>query len=128
MSKRKISILSIVLFVIAGLLAIYTIWSFVNVLEYLKNIMQQQQITFKGNEYDIINTFVSSCGQYAFYAIVLAVLGWILQKMSPVVEPAPEFDEQDVFAEDEAIARDVSEEITVEEAVDQFDTSSETAE
>lgn len=103
MSKKQVSVLSIVLYVLAGIVAMYTVWATVNVHEYIQGVMAQQQITFKGNEYNIINSYVSSAGQYGIYAIILAVLGWILQKLSPAVNtPAPLVVEQEIPVQNEA--------------------------
>ncbi|MDD2361960.1 MAG: hypothetical protein PHV32_11005 [Eubacteriales bacterium] len=116
MCKKRISILSIVLYVTAGLLAIYSIWAIINIQESLKNYLTQYQLAFKGNEFDIINSYVSGAGQYLLFAIVLAVLGYIVQVLSPAIEPV-------VSSEEQIINEEPVDEISVEEAVEQFEAS-----
>lgn len=82
MNKRKIPILSIVLYAIAGLLVIYTIWSVNRTASYISDMVAQGQLTVKGNEFDIVNFYMSNSAQYAIFAVILFTLGWILQKIS----------------------------------------------
>ena len=118
MCKKRISILSIVLYVTAGLLAVYSIWSIMNIQEDLKNYLTQYQLEFTGNEFDIINTYVSGVGQYVFFAIIMAVLGYIVQMHSPAIEQA-------VISADEAVYEEPAGDISVEESVEIFEASAE---
>lgn len=43
-------------------------------------MMAAQQLTFAGNEYDVVNFYMSNCSQYVLFAIILFTLGWIIQK------------------------------------------------
>lgn len=99
MANKKVSassIISIVLYVLAGILIVYTIWSIVNMNDYIA----QQQVSFKGNEYSIINFYMSGAGQYAIFAVILFAFGWIIQKSSCVCGNAePEICEQVEFEE-----------------------------
>lgn len=80
--KRKVSILSIVFYALAGLLALYTVWSVV----YLIGYLGEQQVVFKDNEYNVVNFYMSNAGIYAIYAIFTFALGFIIQQFSPMVE------------------------------------------
>lgn len=82
MNKRKIPILSIVLYVIAGVLILYTVWSVSHAIGYISEMVELGQLTISGNEYDIVNFYMANCAQYALFAVILFSLGWILQKMS----------------------------------------------
>ncbi len=81
MNKKSVSILSIILFVLAGFLMIFAIWSSSKSISYISQMINQGQLAFSGNEYDIINFILSSCIQYAVFAVVLFSLGRILQKV-----------------------------------------------
>ncbi|WP_315118220.1 hypothetical protein [uncultured Clostridium sp.] len=78
--KKKIHIFSIILYALAGLLAVYSIWVIINCYEYISQMMAAQQLTFAGNEYDIVNFYMSNCSQYVLFAIIIFTLGWIIQK------------------------------------------------
>ncbi|MEW9096020.1 MAG: hypothetical protein AB2417_13145 [Clostridiaceae bacterium] len=78
--KKKIHIFSIILYALAGLLGVYSIWAIINCYKYISQTMAAQQLTFAGNEYDIISFYMSSCSQYILFAIILFALGWIIQK------------------------------------------------
>ena len=103
MSKKVMPVFSIILYVLAGMLLLYSVWSAIYCVNYLSDYFLTGQLTFAGNEYDIINFHVSTYGQYVVFAIVLFMLGWMFhfmqdKKPQPVaapviVEVAPEVEE-----------------------------------
>lgn len=82
MNKKKIPVLSLVLYVLSGLLVIYTVWSAASSFKYISEMVSQGQLVISGNKYNIANFYMSNCGQYAAFAVILFTLGWILQKSS----------------------------------------------
>jgi hypothetical protein len=82
MDKRKIPVLSIVLYTMAGMLVLYTIWSVKHSVDYISTLVKQGQLIIKGNEYNIVNYYMSNSAQYALFAVILFALGWILQNIS----------------------------------------------
>lgn len=76
--KRVDFIISIILFVLAGMLIFYSIWAFTHCRSYINDAIQSGQLTVKGSEYDIVNFYMSNCGQYTIYAIISVVLGWLI--------------------------------------------------
>jgi len=116
MFNKKLPVISFVLYVIAGILALFTIWSFLNIHSYIAS----QQVSFSGNEYSIISYYMTSAGQYLIFAIILFSLGWILQKFSPVtVKETPELENLSTFdfetAEDETVEDETAEDETTED-------------
>ena len=71
---------SIILFVIAGILAAYTVWSFIYCADTIGQYMATGQLSFRGNEFDIINFYMSTCAQYVVFALLLAAAGLVLLK------------------------------------------------
>ncbi|MBW6472071.1 MAG: hypothetical protein K0B14_03005 [Anaerolineaceae bacterium] len=92
MDKNKLPILSTVLYVIAGLLVVYSIWAAVYSANYISTMMQQGQLAFSGNEFEIISFYMSNIAQYVLFAITLFVLGRILLYFS-FIEEEEELDE-----------------------------------
>jgi hypothetical protein len=82
MQKKKLPILSTVLYVIAGLLVAYSIWSVTYSVNYISTMMAQGQLVFSGNEFEIVSFYMSNTAQYVLFAIVLFVLGRITQLFS----------------------------------------------
>lgn len=80
--KRKIPFLSIGLYAIAGMLVFYTIWAVNNSRNYISELIAMGQLTFKGNEYDIVNFYMANGAQYAMFAVIVFSLGWMLQKIT----------------------------------------------
>jgi hypothetical protein len=79
MSKRRIPVLSIVLYTLSGLLILYTIWGFSESLDYINEAVAAGQLVVQGNLYSIVNFYMSNCAQYAVFAVILFTLGWGLQ-------------------------------------------------
>ncbi|MBX4147228.1 hypothetical protein [Paenibacillus lautus] len=80
MNKKKIHVLSIVLYVLAGLLTLYAAWAAVESHGYISSMMEQNQISVSGSEYDIVNFYMANSAQYVLFAVVLGTLGWMLQR------------------------------------------------
>ena len=80
MNKKKLSILSIILYVLAALLMIFAIWSLINAITYISMMISQGQLAFSGNEFDIISFIMTSCALYVIFAVILLALGLILQR------------------------------------------------
>lgn len=80
MSKKKIHVLSMFLYVLAGLLTLYAAWAVVESHGYISSMMEQNQISARGSEYDIVNFYMANSAQYVLFAVILGTLGWMLQK------------------------------------------------
>lgn len=80
MSKKKIHSFSIILYVLSGLLTLYAAWAAVESHGYISSMMEQNQISVSGSEYDIVNFYMTNSAQYVLYAVILGTLGWMLQK------------------------------------------------
>jgi hypothetical protein len=80
--NKKAPTISIVFYVIAGLLFLYAIWSTIFSYNYLAPIMASGQLVAKGNEYEIVSFYMSNLAQPLFFAIVVFALGWLIQLVS----------------------------------------------
>ena len=83
MSKKMIP--SIILYVFAGLLLIYSVWAYIHCADIISQAKAAGQLAASGNEYDIMSFYMGNCTQYVVYALLLAAAGLILQKKSPAV-------------------------------------------
>ena len=85
MIKRKVYfICGIVLFVMAGLLLAYAVWSFSYCADIISSAKASGQLAASGNEYDIMSFYMGNCAQYFVYALLLAAAGLIVQKRDTV--------------------------------------------
>ena len=81
MTKAKTPILSIILYFLAVLFLAYTVWAFINGYKYISELIDMG-MSFRENRVDIITYFVANCAQYLAYAVIISVLGWMLQRAS----------------------------------------------
>lgn len=82
MIKKKFPVVSIILYVLAGLLLIFSIWSAVYSFDYISTMIAQNQLITDGNQFEIISFHMSNFGQYILYTAILFALGWIIQVIS----------------------------------------------
>lgn len=80
MRRRGVPVISIILYALAGLLTIYTGWAVKHSYDYISEVFSAGQLVFKGNEYDIVSFYMTSCAQYVVFAIIFFTLGWMMQK------------------------------------------------
>ena len=78
--KRVKSVICIILYVLAALMMAYAVWSFVYCNNLISEMVNAGQLEFAGNEYDIINFYMSGSAQYVVFALLLAAAGWMISK------------------------------------------------
>ena len=87
MNKRAIQLIpSIVLYVFAGLLMIYAIWSYSYCADIIAQAIAAGQLAASGSEHDIASFYMANCGQYYVFALLLAAAGLILQRTKRVLK------------------------------------------
>jgi len=85
MNKQKLHfVFGIVLFVVAGMLLLYAIWSFTYCADIISDAKASGQLAASGNEYDIVSFYMGNCAQYFVYSLLLAAVGLLLQKKEVV--------------------------------------------
>jgi len=85
MGKKRIHCFSVSLYGLAGMLMLYATWAVIHSREYISTAIAQNQLTVKGNEYDIVRFYMSNSAQYALFAVVLVTLGWMVKNLSGTV-------------------------------------------
>lgn len=81
MKKIKSKAISISLYILSGLFCFYGIWSLIAVNSQIKGLIDSGKLVQQGNEYLIVNYFVTSSASYFVYAIILAFLACFLTKL-----------------------------------------------
>ncbi|HOT90561.1 MAG TPA: hypothetical protein PLJ78_05890 [Anaerolineae bacterium] len=84
MQKVKFPVLSVVLYVLAGLFVLYTIWAATYSFRYISEMVAADQLVISGNEFEVANFHMRNFAQYAVFAVILFALGRILQVHSSV--------------------------------------------
>ena len=80
MNKKIFNLIpSIILYIFAGLLAVYAIWSYTYCADIISQAKAAGQLSASGNGYDIASFYMGNCGQYAVFALLLAAAGFIVQ-------------------------------------------------
>ena len=86
MNKQKIYLVcGVILFIVAGLLLVYAVWSFVYCAGIISEAKASGQLAASGNGYDIVSFYMANCSQYFIFALLMTAAGLILQKNKPEV-------------------------------------------
>lgn len=80
--ENKKAIIPIVLYVIAALIAVYSIFTIYTSHTYISSLVTAGSIVIKNQLVDVISYYVSTSMPYAFYAIVIWAIGYIIDKLN----------------------------------------------
>jgi len=83
MNNKKFPVVSIILYVLAGLFMIYAIWAAVFSFQYISSMVSMGQIIVSDNLFEITSFHISNFGQYVVFATLLFGAGWIVHLISP---------------------------------------------
>lgn len=100
MEKQKLPIVSIILFIFAGLLLIFTVWAASNSFKYISEMVEMGQIVVKDVLFEIISFHMSSFGQYLVYTVLLFAAGWIVYLIAVPEEIIVNFDDDELDEEE----------------------------
>jgi len=78
MSNKKLSVVSLVFFILAGLFLIFAVWAAVFSFRYISEMVSMGQVVVKDNLFEIASFHMSNFGQYVVYAALLFGAGWIV--------------------------------------------------
>ena len=109
MRRVKFPVVSIVLYVFAGLSALYTVWAAIYSFNTISQAVAAKQLVISGSEFEVINFLMTNVAQYAFFAITLFALGRIVQVVSFDVDDE-EYVDEDVDADEDPSFEEVSDE------------------
>jgi hypothetical protein len=86
MTKKKPSLISIVLFAISALLIIYVVAALVSAHTYISGVIDAGQASLKENFFDILGVYMQAGAEYFLFAVLFVVIGL---KSFKTVEIAP---------------------------------------
>ena len=76
---KKVPVLSIVFYVVAAILAAFTVWAFIYCIGYISDLVATGQLMTAGNEFNLVSYFMTNCVQYLLYAMAIFFFGFIYQ-------------------------------------------------
>ncbi|MFJ3387586.1 hypothetical protein [Lysinibacillus sp. NPDC086135] len=85
----KIFMLKITLFIIAMLFFLCSIWNFSENSKYLNTLVEQGQLEAISFNYEIVQFYLSSSGQYFVYAILIFVSAILLGRQNNKIDNQP---------------------------------------
>ena len=76
---KKVPVLSIVFYVVAAIMAAFTVWAFIYCIGYISELIATGQLMTAGNEFNLVSYFMTNCVQYLLYAMAIFFFGFIYQ-------------------------------------------------
>jgi len=89
MQQKKLSVISIILFVLAGLLTVFFVWAMYNCYVQVDNAIIQGNLTVSGNIYVIVDYYMNNAVVYLIWAILLLCFGLVIQRLMPRISAVP---------------------------------------
>lgn len=74
-ADKRPPVLSLLLYIVAVMLVVYTIWAFVCCHAYIAKLIASNQLAASGNEFNIVSYYMANCIQYILYAVVFFFFG-----------------------------------------------------
>lgn len=78
---RPAWVLAVFLWGLAGLLACYAVWAYVEVSGYVAEAIAAGQLSAEESRFDIADNYMARSWQYLVLAVVLAVLAWLVVEL-----------------------------------------------
>jgi hypothetical protein len=113
MIKNKLPIVSLILYILAGLLFIFAIWAAVLSFQIISEAVAMGQVVVRDAMFEILGYLFASFGQYVVYAALLFAAGWIVYLVTDLeVVITEDDDEEEDFSDmvTEVILDEVEEE------------------
>ena len=109
MEKKKLPVISIVFYTLAGISLAFAIWAIIYSAGVVSEAISMGQLVMKGSEFEIVSYYMDNISRYVLFAAVLIGLGWILQILST---PKGEILDEELaeMENDEVILEEVDEE------------------
>ena len=79
---KKVSVFTILILILCGLLAIYTVASFIVATQQISEMINFGTIKVSDSLYDIVNFYMTSCGIYIIYISILLAIWWTKHSLS----------------------------------------------
>jgi hypothetical protein len=77
MMIKKTSTFSIIFYALSILVLAYVVWAFTYSYQTVSDAIAAGQLVAKDNQFEIVNYYVTNCGQYFIFALLLFAAGWI---------------------------------------------------
>lgn len=82
MINKKLPVVSLIFYILAGLLLIFAVWAAVFSFQYISTMVAMGQIVPGDNLFEITSFHMTNFGQYVVYAALLFGVGWIVYLFS----------------------------------------------
>ncbi|MDL2273594.1 hypothetical protein LJC34_03495 [Oscillospiraceae bacterium OttesenSCG-928-G22] len=78
--KKRIPVLSIVLYTIGALTLQFAFWTISNCYGHISALVEHGKLVIAGNEYDVVEYYLSNSGMYLFFSILFFALARMTQR------------------------------------------------
>jgi hypothetical protein len=99
MIKNKIPIVSLILYILAGLFFVFAIWAAVFSFQYISGMVAAGQVVVQDSLFEIVSFHMSNFGQYVVYAVLLFAAGWIVYLVTDLEVIFTDDDDEEDFSD-----------------------------
>jgi hypothetical protein len=80
---KRVSYLSIILFILTAWFMIFFFWSFIEYNNHVAGVLRTGSLTLRNDAHQIVGAYMNNCAPFLVYALVMGTLGWLLIKLRP---------------------------------------------
>ena len=84
MINKKLPVVSLIFYILAGLFLIFTVWAAVYSFRYISDLVSMGQVVVSDNLFEVISFHMGNFGQYIVYVALLFGAGWLVHLFSGV--------------------------------------------
>jgi len=82
MINKKLPVVSLILYILAGLFLAFAVWAAVFSFQYISEMAAMGQLVVSDNLFNIASFHMSNFGQYVVFSAILFGVGWIVHILS----------------------------------------------
>jgi hypothetical protein len=79
MRRYGFPVFSTILYILGAFVLIYALWAAYVSYDIISSAIEQGQLVFRGNQFEIMSFIMSNFGQFLIFAVILLALGRLLQ-------------------------------------------------
>jgi hypothetical protein len=84
MINKKLPVISLVFYILAGLFLIFAVWAAVYSFRYIADLVSMGQVVVSDNLFEVASFHMGNFGQYFVFAALLFGAGWIVNLFSGI--------------------------------------------
>jgi hypothetical protein len=103
MINKKLPVVSLIFYILAGLFLIFAVWAAVYSFRYIADLVAMGQVVVSDSLFEVISFHMSNFGQYVVFTALLFGAGWIVHLFAGVEVETYDFADEELESMEELL-------------------------